>query len=58
MKQFGQDSEGEVRKDGTRERDHNERKKVLQQEKGPHPDCQSALVRDGETAQALKIKCR
>ena len=35
MKQLGQDSAREARKDGIRGRDHNERKKALQQERAP-----------------------
>ena len=59
MNKRGQDS-AEVRKDSIRGQDHKEIKKktMLQQERGPHPDWQSAVVSGREPALDNKnIKC-
>ena len=53
MKQPSQDSAGEGRKNGIRDRDHSERKNVIQQERGPQLDCQCTVVSGGEPAQDL-----
>ena len=45
-KQLGQDSAGEASKDGIRGRDHNERKKRFQQERGPHQEWQTTAFLD------------
>ena len=56
-KQLGQDSGGEVRKDGIRGWDQNKIKNT-QQDRGTHPDWQSVIVSSGEPAQDLFLKSK